>query len=261
MQTVQVDGRRVFVGRSEAAVGEEQPPAMLIHGAGLTHAAWAGPRRGLARNGRTVLAIDLPGHGRSAGPPLTTIAALADWIVRLLDALAVERVGLAGHSLGALVALDVAARYPARVSGLALVGAALQMPVHPALLQAARDDLPAAVAMICRWGQGDRRGSDPTGAKKAGGAIERIMQRTKPGVLAAGLAACDAYSDASERAAAVRCPTVMLAGESDRMTPAKGGADLAAAITGASFVVVPGGGHMLPIDNPRETVEALLRVL
>src|SRR3546814_11387175 len=103
----------------------------------MDHTVWALPARYFAHRGRAVLAADLPGHGKSGGAPLKSIAEMADWVARVLDAVKAEQAALAGHSMRALVALEAAARHPQRVRALALLGAAPAMPVHPDLLAAA----------------------------------------------------------------------------------------------------------------------------
>ncbi len=252
MPVIEVNGASVFTAGG-ARADPSRPAVILLHGAGMNHRVWSWHCRALARKGRRVLAIDLPGHGRSAGPALTRIDAFANWLVRLLDAAAIDRAGLAGHSLGALIALDAAARHPDRVGALALVGAALSMPVHPKLLAAAEGDPPAAVAMMMRWS----RGEEPEAAVPG----NRPLIDAPPGVLAAGLAACDAFGQGSERSQAVRCPTIVVAGTHDRMTPLDGARALAAAIPAAELVAIAGAGHMLPLTAPRETLAALVRVL
>ena len=76
---------------------------------------WALQSRYFAHHGCNVLAVDLPGHGRSGGEALASVEAIADWILALLDAAGVERAALVGHSLGALAVLECAARHPERV--------------------------------------------------------------------------------------------------------------------------------------------------
>ena len=63
-----------------------------------------------------MLAPDLPGHGRSSGTPLPTIAEMADWTAALLDAAGAPKAQLVGHSMGSLIALETAARHPDKVS-------------------------------------------------------------------------------------------------------------------------------------------------
>ncbi|MFO1145613.1 MAG: alpha/beta hydrolase [Rhodospirillales bacterium] len=257
---MQVDGRSVFVAHGGSSFDPSRPAVVLLHGAGMDHSAWAWQSRALAQRGSAVLAIDLPGHGGSQGPPLDSIPTLADWLVRLLDAAGIAAAALAGHSLGALIALDTAARFPQRVRAIALIGAAARMPVHPALLQAAQDNRPEAIAMVNLWGHGQRAqlGGCPVPGLWMTGLGQRLLERAGPGVLHAGLVVCDGYRDGAERAAEVPCPARVIVGARDLMTPAKAGRALAAMIPNAVASVIPAAGHMLMIERPGETLDALL---
>src|SRR5260370_2216281 len=105
--------------------GKEFDPAQstiaFIHGAGMDHTVWALQTRWFAHHGRNVLALDLPGHGRSAGPHLGSIAAMADCVLAALAAVGAERASLVGHSMGALTALPAAAPPPQTSAALALL--------------------------------------------------------------------------------------------------------------------------------------------
>jgi pimeloyl-ACP methyl ester carboxylesterase len=89
------------------------------------------------------------------------------------------------------------------------------------------------------------------------GGVERLLERAEPGVLHADLLACNAYADADSDAACVKCPAFIVLGERDMMTPAKSGLALASRIAGAKTTVIPGAGHMLTVERPDETLEAL----
>src|SRR5450755_3034533 len=112
---LQVDDRSVFAATGGRQFEPGQPAVVMLHGAGMDHIVWALPARSLAHRGRSVLAVDLPGHGRSEGPALTSIAAMAAWVVRLLDAAHLQEAALVGHSMGSLISLETAAQAPARV--------------------------------------------------------------------------------------------------------------------------------------------------
>jgi len=128
-----VDGNQVFAATGGRPFDAAQPAVLFIHGAGMDHTVWALQARYFAHHGRSVLAIDLPGHGRSGGTLLRSIGTMASWIIKLMDAAGLQSAALAGHSMGALIALEVAAAAPARARSLALLGVAERMPVHPDL--------------------------------------------------------------------------------------------------------------------------------
>ena len=248
-----------FAANGGRAFDPSLPTAVFLHGAGLDHSVWALQSRWFAHNGWSVLAPDLPGHGRSGGQPLGSIEELADWLARLLDAAGAGPARLIGHSLGSLVALETAARHPAKAASLGLIGTAAPMPVGPALLAAAEANDHAAVDMISIWGHGFRAGlggSLAPGLWMMGGA-NRLLERARPGVLYTDLSACNAYKGGLEAAARITVPVTLVLGERDLMTPAKGGRALAAAFANARTVVLPGAGHMLMAERPDEVLKAI----
>src|SRR6201985_2109516 len=113
-----VNGRDIFVATGGREFDASLPTIVLLHGAGFDHTTWALHSRWFAHHGYGVLAPDLPGHGRSMGAALSTIADMADWTTALLDAAGAAKARLVGHSMGSLIALETAARHPARVSAL-----------------------------------------------------------------------------------------------------------------------------------------------
>ena len=259
---LEVDGKFAYAATGGRAFDAALPVVVMIHGAGMDHTVWTLPARSLAHHGRAVLAPDLPGHGKSAGPALTDISAMSAWILRFLDAAGVGEAALVGHSMGALAALDAAAKAPERVKRLALLGVAGRMPVHPDLLRAAADDKPEAADLIVSWGHGPagHLGHGPAPGLWLMGGARRLLERAGDGVLAADLAACDAY-DAISAAARVAAPTMLIVGSEDKMTPPGRAKSLAEALRQVETVLVPGAGHMLTSEAPDAVIDALLRFL
>lgn len=256
---IPVDGSEVYVQDGGHAHEAGRPAVILIHGAGMDHTVWQQQSRYLAHHGWNVLAVDLPGHGLSGGAPLESVEALADWAVRLLDAAGIGQAALIGHSLGALTALEAAARHPGRVTRLALLGVTPAMPVHDDLLAAAKSGDPLAVELIIGWGfgkQAHKGGNIAPGIWMMGGG-GRLLEHGRPGVLGADLGAANAYAGGLAAAGKVTCPTLLLLGRADRMTPVRGAAPLQEAIADCRTVVLPAAGHMMMIEAPRETLQAL----
>ncbi len=256
---LRIQGEAVFAATGGRAHEAGRPLALLVHGAGFDHAVWAMQSRWLAFHGWNVLALDLPGHGRSGGAPLGSVAALAEWLREIIDAAGAGTAALIGHSMGALAALETAARFPERVDHLVLIGCAAAMPVHPDLLAAAAANQHAAVDMVNLWGHGPAAGLG--GSRAPGiwmvGAGQRMLERARAGVLYQDLALCDAYRDGLGAAAKVRAPALLIGGERDQMTPLRSARSLACAIPGARLVVVEGAGHMLMAERPDEVLRAL----
>src|SRR3954468_134758 len=254
-----VNGIDTFVATGGREFDKALPAIVLLHGAGFDHTAWALHSRWFAHHGFGVLAPDLPGHGRSAGAPLSTIAEMADWTASLLDAAGAATARLVGHSMGSLIALETAARHPQKASALSLIGTAAAMTVGPDLLKAAEANDHAAIDMVAIWGLGFQAGlggSLAPGLWMHSGA-ERVLETCRPGVLYNDLAACNAYQNALTAAAQIAVPTTIILGERDMMTPAKSGKALAAALPHAKTVVLRGAGHMMMLERPDELLAAL----
>ncbi len=260
-----IDDKEVFGATGGRAHEAGRPLALFVHGAGLDHTVWALQSRWLAFHGWNVLALDLPGHGRSQGPPLPSIAAMAAWLAAAIAAAAPEqaeqalKAALIGHSMGSLIALETAARFPGRVQSLVLIGAAAAMPVHPELLAAAAAGDHAAIDMVNLWGYGYRAGLGGSCAPGVwmAGTGERVLEKAPPGVLHNDLAACNAYREGLAAAAKVAAPTLLICGERDQMTPLKSARALAAAIPGAVLVALAGAGHMLLSERPDDMLDAI----
>src|SRR6266700_56021 len=254
-----VNGTDTFVATGGREFDKSQPTIVLLHGAGFDRSTWALHSRWFAHHGFGVLAPDLPGHGRSSGAPLPTIADMADWTAALLDAAGVAKAQLVGHSMGSLIALETAARHSARVSALSLIGTAATMTVGPDLLKAAEANDRSAIDMVSIWGlgyQAELGGSLAPGLWMHGGA-QRVLERCKPGVLYNDLSACNAYQNALAAAAQVTVPATFILGERDMMTPARAGKLLAAALPNARTIILRGAGHMMMAERPDELLAAL----
>jgi pimeloyl-ACP methyl ester carboxylesterase len=254
-----VNGSDTFVATGGRDFGTNLPAIVFLHGAGMDHSVWALLARAFAHHGYAVLAPDLPGHGRSAGKPLTSIAALADWTAALIDVAGAKAARLVGHSMGSLVALETAARHADKVTGLGLIATTATMRVSDDLLNAARANDHDAVDMIAIWGEGYRAslgGSQAPGLWMLGGA-ERLLERAQPGAIFADLSACNAYQDALSTAAKITVPSIVIQGSRDLMTPAKGGKALAAAIPNCRLALIEGAGHMLMSERPDDVLAAL----
>lgn len=260
---VTVDGRAVFVFTNGRDFDPEQPTILFVHGAGMDHSVWTLQARYFAHHASNALAVDLPGHGRTQGPVLSTIEAMADWVAAVISALGMERAALVGHSMGALICLEAAARHRDSVKHLALLGPAPAMPVHPALLEAAEANKPLAAELVSSWGHGPAGhigGNRAPGGWLMGHAL-KLLAKARPDVLHNDLAACNAYDQGLEAASKVDCPTLIVAGSYDRMTPTKQAAKLVDAMPGARLVTIEGSGHLMLVEKPDATLDALIEAL
>lgn len=260
---LEVNGQSVFAATGGPEFDPSLPTLVFVHGASFDRTTWQLQTRYFAHHGFGVLAVDLPGHGRSDGPAIGSVKGLADWLIDLLSAASVEKAALAGHSMGALACLSAAARYPDRVSKLAMLGVAETMPVHPELLAAAEANDQHAIDLLVGWSFGaasHRGGHRAPGTWMLGTGI-RQQQRSAPGVLYNDLKACDEFSGAVSLASQVACPALYVLGDDDKMTPAKSAQPLIDATADATVIILPSTGHMMPTENPDRVREILAEFL
>jgi pimeloyl-ACP methyl ester carboxylesterase len=258
MQVV-VAGIDVYAYTGARPLDAALPTAVFVHGAGNDHSVWVLQSRYFAHHGWNVLAVDLPGHGRSDGDALPSVEAIADWIPAVLDASRIDQAALVGHSLGSLAALEAAARHPARITKVALVGPAAPMPVSEALLDAAKRNDHGAFELITGWSYsaGKKLGGNQVPGVWLTGSALRLLERTRPGVLHADLLACHAHATGVDSAARVRCPSLVILGARDIMAPPKNAQALIAALPGARVVTLPDCGHALMAEQPDAVLDAL----
>lgn len=254
-----IDGRRAFAATYGREPDAALPTVLFVHGAAMDRTVWTLFGRYFTRHGHNAIAVDLPGHGRSEGPPLESIPAMSDWLGEVLDGAGLDAAFLVGHSMGSLAVLDAAARHPERAKGIVLVGTSAPMPVTDALLDPARANEHLALDLVTLWGHSPRAhvgGFSVPGMWMTGGGL-RLVERAAPGVLFADLNACNAYGDGIERARDVRCPVLLVLGERDSMTPARAARDLEAALPVSRRLVIRHGGHQLMSERPNQVLDAL----
>jgi pimeloyl-ACP methyl ester carboxylesterase len=253
-----VDGKRAFAYTAAHVFDARKPALVFVHGAGLDHSTFGLQSRYFGYHGRNELALDLPGHGRSEGPPLPPVAGMADWIFRVLDALEIRKASIVGHSMGALVALEAAGRQPERIERIACVGIAYPMKVSEAFLEAARKNEQTAFDMETIWGHAAQvpfGGNPNPGMWMYGDTLARL-RRLAPGVLYNDLKACNDYvSDF----AGVMCPVLLVLGRCDIMTPPRNAKALQEKLPGSQTVILEPSGHTLMAEAPDATLDALVQ--
>ena len=251
-----VAGRAAFAYTAAHPLDPQKRSIVFIHGAGLDHSWFGLQSRYFGYHGWNVLALDLPGHGRSAGPPISSIEGMADWIFNFLDEVSFRKVSLVGHSMGSLVALDCAARHPERVERIALIGTAYPMTVGEEFLDAARRNHHDAFDMETIWGHAPQvpLGGNPNpGMWMYGDTLARLA-RLAPGVLYNDLKACNEY----RLSGAATCPALFILGSKDMMTPPRNIKALQEKIPQAKSVVIDPSGHSLMAEAPDATLDALV---
>jgi pimeloyl-ACP methyl ester carboxylesterase len=263
---VDVQGRQAYAYTGGKPFDPTLPCLVFIHGALHDHSVWTLLARWAAHHGLGVLAVDLPGHGRSDGPPLPDIGAFADWTLALLDAADVRQAALVGHSMGSLIALEAAARAPERVTKLVMVCTAYPMKVSDALLATAREAPLKAIDMVnaFSFSTSAAKPSYPGPGSWVHGANRALMRRTQaarpqPNLFLHDFSVCDRYDGGMQAASRVRCPVSLILGERDQMTAPGAARDIATALK-ARVITLP-CGHSLMQEVPDAVLNALRAAL
>lgn len=248
-----------------------QPTVVFIHGVLNDHSVWILQSRHLAHHGWNVLALDLPGHGRSGGDAPASVEQAADAVVRVLDALGIAQAALVGHSWGSLIALEAAAQLQDRATHVVLVGTAYPMKVSPALIDASLNDPMKALTMVNVFSRSTL--APPPSALGPGTWIYGASMALGKRVLASnpmvnvfhrGFVACDSYTNGDSAIAAVQCPLLFLLGTEDQMTHPKAAQGLIRTARSAGkqveVVSIPVGHHQMT-EAPEASLMAIKEFL
>lgn len=249
MPTVIVGGQRLFYADQQRdAPG---PALLLLHGAAGSHLVWPGPLRRLPQT--RVLALDLPGHGRSDPPGRRAIDHYATAVTDFLAAIGSPPVVLAGHSMGAAIALTAAVDAPPALRGLVLMSAGPRMPVNDTLLGGVLSDFKRAAGFIVAYGFAD--------------APDALRDKVRQGILSAGamttygdFLACSRF-DARPRLPGVNVPALVIGGAVDRMIPPAQADALAAGLSLGRRERVEGAGHFVMLERPDEVAALVARFM
>lgn len=258
-----VNGHPTYCYTGGKAFDAAKPTVIFIHGVLHDHSVWILQTRYLANHGWNVLAVDLPGHCRSAGEPPATVEDAADFVIALMAAAGLEKAALVGHSWGSLIALEAAARLKTRVSHLVLVGTAFPMKVSAALLDAALNEPMKGIAMINVFSRSTLAAPPSalgpgTWVYGANTALNRRVLASNPNInlFHTGFKACDGYTHGEAAMAQVQCPVLFVLGSVDQMTPPKAAQGLIQTARQPRVVYLPGGHHQM-----NETPEPMLSAL
>ncbi len=247
MPYVSVDGNQIHY--YHAGVGE--PAVVFVHGAGGSGRVWHSQLSALENRCRAI-AIDMPGHGRSEGDPLSSVREQAGFIARFLDALGLEKPVLAGHSMGGAICQEFALGFPSRLQGLVLISTGARLRVNPQIIQALEQgEFPFADASHL---------ISPSAQPALADVAWQEMRTTALPALLADFQACDQFDRVND-IAQIRVPVQIIAADEDAMTPLKYSRYLQQGIPGSHLAVITGAGHMGMVEKPAEVNQVILDFL
>ena len=246
-------------------VDRPQGTLVLIHAFPLNARFWE-PQLSLADRGWRVLAPQLGGvDGGREQPPTTSIDDYAGTVFDLLDQLHVHEAVIGGLSMGGYVTMAMFRHAPRYFRGMLLADTRPQADTPEGLegrarmLQLLRDKGPSAVAdemMPKLLGETTRR-TQPELTER----VRSLILSNSSDAIAGAIAALRSRQDSTSLLASVRCPTLIIVGEEDTLTPPQLSRDMHRAIAGSELVVVPGAGHLTSLEQPSPFNEALARFL
>ena len=220
-----------------------QPATILIHGAGGNHLYWPPEIRHLKDH--RIYAIDLPGHGKSAGIGRQSIADYARSVLDFMGSLKIHKAVFVGHSMGGAVALYLGIHNPSRTIGLGLIGTAPRLRVSPDLLSnsSVPATMPVAVKTTVEMSFG--LNADPRLKELA---TQRMLEVRYP-VLHGDFLACNVFDETS-LLGRVKAPALIICGSEDRMTPARYSVAMHGRLKKSLLHIVDGAGHMVMLEQP-----------
>jgi pimeloyl-ACP methyl ester carboxylesterase len=225
---------------------------LLVHGAGSNHLVWPSQLR--RDTSIMVIAIDLPGHGRSGGLPEQSIAKYAKHVLHFLDEIGIYRVFLAGHSMGGAIGIQICKTSPERVTGLALIssGASLHVPKRTLDLLSNPGSTREAIRSIepLLFGSGAS-----LGLRKQ---VIKSMENSRSGVLYSDWLACSSFYMRADWK--ISRPVWIAVGREDKITPPEAAKQLLARIPRSRISYFEEAGHMLILEKPMEISSWLLSI-
>ncbi len=240
MPYISVGTERIFYSCHNGA-DLKAPTMILLHGAGGNHQFWGSAIRRLEK--AKTYAVDLPGHGRSSGTGRPSIAGYASFVVSFMGVLGLEQAVIAGHSMGGATAMQMALEYAQRVTGLVLVGTGARLRVLPAILEGTLSNYEDTIKLIAEYAY-----SPHTSAQLVRQG-QRQMRTVAPETVHDDFWACNAF-DIMERLGEIRCPSLVICGTEDALTPPKYSTFLAQHIPDSELRWIEGAGHMVMIEKP-----------
>ena len=254
---LQIENQNIYASDAGQGIDVKKKTMVFLHGSGLSHIVWSLTEQFFFNKNFNVLSLDLPGHGNSDGPCLDSIEKIADWLEEVFKKLNLNDLILVGHSQGCLEILEYAHKYKSRLKKLIFVGGSNKMPVHPDLIELAKNGDSDAIKLMMKWGY--------EGSKKfiGGNPVEKIIQspRDISEILAVDLIACNNYLNGFEAAKKINLPSLVILVELDKIVNLESGKKFSNLLENSTTHIINECGHMIMIEKAFEMREKILKFL
>jgi len=253
MPEIQRRGRKLAYGVEPPVLDASSLSLVFVHGSGGDREDWRAQLEGLS-GVANIIAVELPGHGASDSPNGSSVAAHAECVTDLVEALGLKKVMVVGCSLGSAITLWLALNPKPWLVAIGLVGAGARLRVHPQFLEGIlnnRDQAVDALTDFCL--------SPATGGVIRAGLREKYA-KVPPEVIHSDLSACNEF-DVIGRLGEIRLPSWIIVGQDDKLTPMKYAKFLNEGIKGSTMEIVPDAGHLVMMEKPEEFNRSLRQFL
>ena len=254
---IELNNKKVFASDAGKIFEKEKDTIILLHGSGLTHIVWSLTEQYLSNKGYNILAIDLPGHGNSEGPSLKSIEEIAEWLEKIINKIEIQHLTILGHSQGCLEAIEYVSKYSSKIKNLILVGGSYKITVNQDLIDLASAGDKDSIKLMMKWAY--------EGSKKfiGGNPVEKIINSSRAirETLAVDLIACNNYKNGFEAAKSIKCPTLLIFGELDKMVSLEKSKKFAELIPNAETYIIQNCGHMIMFENAFKMREKIAEFL
>ena len=253
----EINNNKVFSLDTGETFDKNKKSIILLHGSGQSHVVWSLTTQYLSDHNFNVFAIDFPGHGNSEGVSLKSIEDMTDWLHEVIIKLGIEKVILAGHSQGCLVALEYANKYSSIIDKIIFIAGSYEIPVNKNLIDLALSGNMESINLMMKWAYGSSKqfiGGNP---------LQKILNSPREirEVLAVDLIACNNYKNGNKAIKKIVCPTFFIFGELDKMVKVEKGKEFADLIKNSKTHVIKNCGHMVILENAFEMREKIINFL
>ena len=253
----EVENKKVFASGASISFDKKKHTIILIHGAGQSHIVWSLTEEYLSNQGYNVFSLDLPGHGNSEGESLNSIEKIADWLEKVITKIGIDELTILGHSQGCLIALEYNYKFSKKVKNLIFVAGSYKLPVNQDLIDLSLSGNMESLNLIMKWGYGHSKqfiGGNP---------LSKILNSTREirEILAIDLIACNNYKNGIKAIKRIKCPTLFIFGELDKMIAVDKGKDFAALVPNSKIHIIKNCGHMIILENVFEMREKVAEFL
>ena len=253
----EVENKKVFASGASISFDKKKHTIILIHGAGQSHIVWSLTEEYLSNQGYNVFSLDLPGHGNSEEESLNSIEKIADWLEKVITKIGIDELTILGHSQGCLIALEYNYKFSKKVKNLIFVAGSYKLPVNQDLIDLSLSGDMESLNLIMKWGYGHSKqfiGGNP---------LSKILNSTREirEILAIDLIACNNYKNGIKAIKRIKCPTLFIFGELDKMIAVDKGKEFAALVPNSKIHVIKNCGHMIMLENAFEMREKVVEFL